>query len=297
MSERRQPLVDARESRPLKGIFLTVVGIGCITFNDAMMKLIIDDHPIGEAIFVRGLFALVPIAFLVRRAGGIRSLKFHDTAVQFWCVLLLVGPLFLYIFSLRLLPLSIATIIFFTNPLFVTLLAPWFLDERVGWRRLTAVLVGFAGASLIVKPVGDAFSWIIVGPLIVALLSGVRELVVRAALARETSESLLFYSTMAVMLTGLATAPFGWVALSGTDLILLAAAGLGFGFGIYLMTDGLRYGDASLLSLYKYSGIIWALILGFLLWREVPDVWTLSGTGLIIASGLYIVYRQRHITA
>jgi drug/metabolite transporter (DMT)-like permease len=102
---------------------------------------------------------------------------------------------------------------------------------------------------------------------------------------------------MAVMLTGLATAPFGWVALSGTDLILLAAAGLGFGFGIYLMTDGLRYGDASLLSLYKYSGIIWALILGFLLWREVPDVWTLSGTGLIIASGLYIVYRQRHITA
>ena len=267
MSEPRQPLVDARESRPLKGIFLTVVGIGCITFNDAMMKLIIDDHPIGEAIFVRGLFALVPIAFLVRRAGGIRSLKFHDTAVQFWCVLLLVGPLFLYIFSLRLLPLSIATIIFFTNPLFVTLLAPWFLDERVGWRRLTAVLVGFAGASLIVKPVGDAFSWIIVGPLIVALLSGVRELVVRAALARETSESLLFYSTMAVMLTGLATAPFGWVALSGTDLILLAAAGLGFGFGIYLMTDGLRYGDASLLSLYKYSGIIWALILGFLLWR------------------------------
>ncbi|HJP11404.1 MAG TPA: hypothetical protein QGF27_15385, partial [Arenicellales bacterium] len=61
MSEPRQPLVDARESRPLKGIFLTVVGIGCITFNDAMMKLIIDDHPIGEAIFVRGLFALVPI--------------------------------------------------------------------------------------------------------------------------------------------------------------------------------------------------------------------------------------------
>ena len=75
-----------------------------------MMKLIIDDHPIGEAIFVRGLFALVPIAFLVRRAGGIRSLKIHDTAVQLWCVLLLVGPLFLYIFSLRLLPLSIATI-------------------------------------------------------------------------------------------------------------------------------------------------------------------------------------------
>jgi len=83
---------DARESRPFKGIFLTVLGIGCITFNDALMKLIVADHPIGEAIFVRGLFALVPIAFLIYRAGGITSLRIHDTALQVWCVLLLVGP-------------------------------------------------------------------------------------------------------------------------------------------------------------------------------------------------------------
>ena len=297
MSDIQENHVDARESRPFRGIFLTVLGIGCITVNDALMKLIVTDHPIGEAIFVRGLFALVPIAFLIYRAGGIRSLRIHDTAVQLWCVLLLVGPLFLYIFSLRYLPLSIVTIIFFTNPLFVTMLAPWFLDERVGWRRLLAVLAGFAGASLVVKPVGDAFVWIMVVPLMVALLSAVRELVVRAALARETSVSLLFYSSIAVMLTGLATLPLGWDALSGADLAVLAAAGLGFGFGIYLMTDALRYGEASLLSLYKYSGIVWALILGFLLWHEVPDAWTLSGTGLIIASGLYIVCRERDTAA
>ena len=287
--------VDAREWRPLKGIALSVVGIGFITFNDAMMKLVVEQHPIGEAIFVRGLFALVPMAFLIYRAGGLRSLAVHNRGMQLWCALLLVGPLFLFVFSLSRLPLSIATIIFFTNPLFVTLLAPWFLNETVGWRRVSAVLVGFAGAMLVVKPVGDAFVWIMLGPLLVALLSAVRELIVRTALARETSESLLFYSSAAVTLTALATAPFGWVPLSWHTLVLLAASGMAFSLGIYLMTEGLRFGDASLLSQYKYTGIVWALGLGYLLWGESPDWWTLIGTVLIIASGLYIVFRQRRL--
>ncbi len=204
-------------------------------------------------------------------------------------------PLFLFVFSLSRLPLSIATIIFFTNPLFVTLLAPWFLNETVGWRRISAVLVGFAGATLVVKPVGDAFVWIMLGPLLVALLSAVRELIVRTALARETSVSLLFYSSAAVTLIALATAPFGWVPLSWHTLVLLAASGMVFSFGIYLMTEGLRFGDASLLSQYKYTGIVWALGLGYLLWEEAPDWWTLLGTVLIIASGLYIVLRQRRL--
>ena len=287
--------VDARESRPLKGIALSVLGIGFITFNDAMMKLVVENHPIGEAIFVRGLFALVPMALLIYRAGGWRSLGVYSMGMQFWCALLLVGPLFLFVFSLSMLPLSIATIIFFTNPLFVTLLAPSFLKETVGWRRISAVLLGFAGATLVVKPVGDAFVWIMLGPLLVALLSAVRELIVRTALARETSESLLFYSSAAVTLTALATAPFGWVPLSWHTLALLAASGMAFGFGIYLMTEGLRFGDASLLSQYKYTGIVWALGLGYLLWGELPDWWTLLGTGLIIVSGLYVVLRQRRL--
>ena len=287
--------VDAREWRPLKGVSLSVLGIGFITFNDAMMKLVVENHPIGEAIFVRGLFALVPTAFLIYRAGGWRSLGVYSMGMQFWCALLLVGPLFLFVFSLSMLPLSIATIIFFTNPLFVTLLAPSFLKETVGWRRISAVLLGFAGATLVVKPVGDAFVWIMLGPLLVALLSAVRELIVRTALARETSESLLFYSSAAVTLTALATAPFGWVPLSWHTLALLAASGMAFSFGIYLMTEGLRFGDASLLSQYKYTGIVWALGLGYLLWGELPDWWTLLGTGLIIVSGLYVVLRQRRL--
>ena len=129
-----------------------------------------------------------------------------------------------------------------------------------------------------------------------ALLSAVRELIVRTALARDTSESLLFYSSAAVTLTALATAPLGWVPLSGHTLMLLAGSGMAFSLGIYLMTEGLRFGDASLLSQYKYTGIVWALGLGYLLWGELPDWWTLLGTVLIIASGLYIVLRQHRLS-
>ena len=84
---------DAREWRPLKGIALSVLGIGFITFNDAMMKLVVEQHPIGEAIFVRGLFALVPMAFLIYRAGGLRSLAIHNMGMQLWSALLQVRPL------------------------------------------------------------------------------------------------------------------------------------------------------------------------------------------------------------
>ena len=101
-------------------------------------------------------------------------------------------------YSLSQLPLSTATIIFFTNPLFVTLLAPWLLRERVTWRRAITVSIGFAGAILVVDPGRAGFQWILLGPLMVALMSALRELVVRAALARETSVSLLFYSTTSV---------------------------------------------------------------------------------------------------
>ena len=76
--------IDGRESRPFKGILLTVLGIGCIMLNDAMMKLVVEDHPIGQAIFVRGLFATGPIVFLIHRAGGISSLKFHNTGIQIY---------------------------------------------------------------------------------------------------------------------------------------------------------------------------------------------------------------------
>ena len=284
---------ERREHRPFRGIALSVFGIGCITFNDSMMKLVVNEHPIGQAIFIRGIFVMLLVSLLVYRQGGLRVLRIHSLRLQFWSAFLLVLPLFLFIYALSQLPLSIATIIFFTNPLFVCLLAPIWLEERVTWLLGAAVALGFVGAALVLDPTSSAFEWVLLAPLAVALLSAFRELVLRRAMAHETAVSTLFYASLAVTIIAACTAPFGWVAMDWREYGLLALAACGFGLGIYSMTESLRFAAASLVAPYKYSAIVWALILGYLFWGEAPTPMVWLGTALIIASGLAVLYQQR----
>jgi drug/metabolite transporter (DMT)-like permease len=281
----------------VKGIILAIAGIGCITFNDAMMKLVIGDIPVAQAIFVRGCFAMLPIALLVSRTGGWRTLVIRNHRAQAWCAVLLAVPLFVFVYSLSQLPLSLATIIFFTNPLFVLLLAPRFLGEQLSRTRVIAVLTGFVGALMVMQPTASAFNWIMLGPVLVALLTGVRELVLRRVVVEESSGSILFYSSLAVTLCALATWPLGWAQLTGNQVGLLASASLGFGFGLFLMTEALRFAQASFLSPYKYSAVVWALLLGYVLWGEQLNPWAYAGTTLIVASGLYVALQGRRACA
>lgn len=287
---------DSREHRPFRGIALSVFGIGCITFNDSMMKLVVNDHPIGQAIFIRGIFVLLLISLLVYRQGGFRVLRIHSLRLQFWSAILLVLPIFLFIYALSQLPLSIATIIFFTNPLFVCLMAPIWLGERITWLLASAVTLGFVGAVLVLNPTSSTFEWVLLAPLAVALFSAIRELVLRQALARETATSTLFYATLSVTIVATCTFPLGWVAMDWREYGLLALSACGFGLGIYSMTEALRFAAASVVSPYKYSAIVWALILGYLFWGEVPTPMVWLGTALIIASGVAVLWAQRDAT-
>jgi drug/metabolite transporter (DMT)-like permease len=284
---------DSREHRPFRGISLSVFGMACITFNDTMMKLVVNDHPIGQAIFIRGMFVLLLISLLVYRQGGFRILRIHSMRLQLWSAILLVFPVFLFIYALSQLPLSIATIIFFTNPLFVCLFASIWLGERISWLLGSAVALGFVGGALVLNPTSSAFEWVLLAPLTVALLSAIRELVLRQAMASETAVSTLFYATLAVTVIAACTFPLGWVAMNGRECGLLALAACGFGLGIYSMTESLRFAPASLVAPYKYTAIVWALLLGYLFWGEspMPIVWL--GTALIIASGAAVLYDQR----
>ena len=284
---------DSREHRPFRGIGLSVFGIGCITFNDSMMKLVVNDHPIGQAIFIRGVFVLLLITLFVYRQGGFRVLRIHSMRLQLWSAILLVFPIFLFIYALSQLPLSIATIIFFTNPLFVCLFAWIWLGERITWILGSAVALGFVGAALVSNPTSSSFEWVLLAPLTVALLSAVRELVLRQAMARETAVSTLFYATLAVTGVAACTYPLGWIAIDGRECGLLGLAACGFGLGIYSMTESLRFSSASLVAPYKYTAIVWALILGYIFWGESPAPIVWLGTVLIIVSGAAVLYDQR----
>ena len=285
---------NSREHRPFRGIALSVFGIGCITFNDSMMKLVVNDHPIGQAIFIRGVFVLLLILLLVYRQGGLQVLRIDSLRLQFWSAVLLVLPIFLFIYALCQLPLSIATIIFFTNPLFVCLLAPIWLGERITWLLCSAVALGFIGAALVLNPTSSAFEWVLLAPLAVALLSAIRELVLRHAMACETAVSTLFYASLTVTIIAACTFPLGWVAMGWREYGLLALSACGFGLGIYSMTESLRFAAASVVAPYKYTAIVWALLLGYLFWGEAPTPVIWLGTALIIASGIAVLYGQRN---
>ena len=285
---------DSREHRHFRGIALSVFGIGCITFNDSMMKLVVNDHPIGQAIFIRGVFVLLLILLLVYRQGGLQALRIDSLRLQFWSAVLLVLPIFLFMYALSQLPLSIATIIFFTNPLFVCLLAPIWLGERMTWLLCSAVALGFIGAALVLNPTSNAFEWVLLAPLAVALLSAIRELVLRHAMAREAAVSTLFYASLTVTIIAACTFPLGWVAMGWREYGLLVLSACGFGLGIYSMTESLRFAAASLVAPYKYTAIVWALLLGYLFWGESPTPVIWLGTALILASGIAVLYGQRN---
>ena len=282
--------------RPLRGVALTIIGAGFIVCNDAAMKWVLADHPVGQAIFVRSLFVLVGLLMLAAlRPSMAQALRSRNVRLQLICAALLVISIFAFMFSLTRLPLSLAILIFFVNPLFITLLAPLVSDEIVGWRRRAAVLVGFAGAAVIIRPTDGGFDWILLGPVVAAFFSALRDLFVRKTLRGETSVSVLFYSTLAVALASSMTAWAGWPPLSLGALAVLALAAAGFGLGVFFATDALRFADASLLATYKYTSILWALAIGFILWHEVPTLIVCLGAVLIVVSGLYVIARERKL--
>jgi drug/metabolite transporter (DMT)-like permease len=257
--------------------------------NDAMLKWVVTDHPLGETIFVRGMFALIPTLFLVYRHGGRAALRIHDFKAQVVCAVLLVLPIFLFIFSLRHLDLGVAIILVYAGPLLATALGSWVLHERVDARRWGAVGVGFAGVVLVVQPASQAFSPLMLIPVLVALLIAARDIIVRRMLARESTVSIHLYSSLAVMLIALVTSVHEWVPLSLQAWLSLALSGLGFGFGIFFVTDALRYADVSLVSPFKYTGVVWALALGYLMWGEVPTMPVVAGALVIVGSGLFLL--------
>lgn len=263
-------------------------GIGLVTVNDAMIKWVVTDYPLGEAVFVRGVFALLPTLFLVSRHGGLASLRVRDWRGQLICAALLAVPIFLFVYSLRHLELGVAVILIYSGPLLATALGSWLLRERVDVWRWSAVGAGFAGVALVVQPTGQTFTPILLLPLLVALLVAARDIVVRRLVVGESTIAIHFYSSVAVLMVALFTV-HEWVYLPLAVWLSLALAGLGFGFGIYLVTDALRYADVSLVSPFKYTSVVWALLLGYLLWGEVPTVLVIIGALVIVATGVFLI--------
>ena len=275
-----------------RGIVCMLLGVILLCLNDALIKSLTLGYPVGELLFVRGLFICPWILILAHRAGGLRSLRVTNVKGQAWRGLCVIAGSFLFVTGLRYLPLADAVAIAFTGPLFVTAMAPYALGEKVGWRRRGAVLAGFLGVLIMARPGGEALQWAVLLPLGAALCGGVRDLITRRIARSETTVAMLGVTTGVVMLAGLATAPWGWAPLRRADLWVFAASGVVVAGAHYLMIEAFRHAEAALVAPFKYTTMIWAVLFGYLFFGDLPDAWTLAGAAVVILAGLYILHRE-----
>ncbi len=263
-----------------------------LTMNDGVVKWLSGDYQVGQILTFRGAAAVILITgvLLWRREFNIFEVRYPK--VQLLRAVLMIASTFLFVNGLRLMPLADTVAVAFVGPIFVTALAPILLSERVGWRRWSAVLVGFAGVLIILRPGGDGLHWAALLPAGAALCGACRDLLTRGISHGEASGTTLFYSTLGVALAGAVTAPFGWQTPALADLGLFVVAGMLLSIAHFLHIETFRFAEAAVVTPFKYSALLWAMAIGFLVWGDIPDNRTLLGAALLIGSGLYIFHRE-----
>ena len=281
----------------VRGAIYMMLSMAGFVLNDTLMKSLAETLPMFQAIFIRGLFATALIGAL---AWHRRALWFRPCGRTAKIISLRVigelGATIFFITALFNMPIANATAILQVSPLAVTLGAAVFLGEAVGWRRYSAIMVGFLGVMLIVRPGSDGFTLYSVYALFAVGFFVLRDLVTRRLPQDVPSLFITVISSLAVMImAGLLTSTVSWQAMTFSQIGTLALAAVfvlvGYFFGVMTM----RVGDIGFVSPFRYTILIWAIVLGFLVFGDIPDFLTLVGSSIVVLTGLYAFYRERRL--
>jgi drug/metabolite transporter (DMT)-like permease len=290
------PPFPERRTEVAPAIVCMLIGAAVLTLNDALIKGLTATYPTGELLFIRGVFVWPWILLFAMRSGGFASLRIHNIKGQALRGVCVIASAFLFITGLRHLTLADAIAVSFMGPLFITAMAPLILGEKVGWRRWIAVLVGFAGVLFMLRPGSAVLQWAIIFPLGATICGGFRDLITRRIAGTETTVAVLAVTTTVVLLAGLSTASFiVWVPPRPADIATLAASGALIAVAHTLMIEAFRRGEAALVAPFKYSSLLWATLIGFFMFGELPDPWTIVGAVIIVLAGLYVLHRETQL--
>lgn len=273
-------------------IVCMLCSVGLLTCNDTIVKSLSAHYPTGQLLFIRGLFVWPWIFMLAFWYGGLHTMRIKSFDGQILRSLCVIASAFLFVAGLRVLPLAETVAAAFTGPLFITALAPFMLGERVGWRRWLAVCVGFSGALVMIRPGTDTLQLAVLFPLAAAFCAGLRDVITRRIAQTESPVAVLAVATAAMVIAGAATLPFAWVEVQTDHLWRFALSGAVIAPAQLLMIEAFRRGEAAVVAPFKYTSLVWALILGFLVFGDFPDSWTLAGAAIIMSAGLYVLHRE-----
>ncbi len=288
------PAALARARR--RGIALVLMASATFALAAAFAKAIGASVPVAEVILFRNLFAIPALLPVVLAAGGWAALRTRNpmshAARTVFGMMGMVGAFYGYVH----LPIATVTALGFTMPLFLTVLSVPLLGERVGWRRGIAVLVGFAGVMLMVRPGGEgmrgeglAVTLCLLGSVGWALaMITIRKM----GEAGESAVAIVFWFAVgSAVLAGIAAIPV-WVWPTPLQWALLVGIGLVSAVAQVMMTSAYRSGETTLLAPFEYSGIVWTTALGGFIWAELPDMWDFAGIAVLVGAGLYIWHRE-----
>lgn len=277
------------------GVAVMLLGMLLFALNDAMGKWLVATYSQGQVILIRSAAALVILVPIVWRAGPSGLVKIERPVLQVARVFFSTAELFCFYFAVAALPLADVMTYWLAAPIYVAALSPFLLGEKVGWRRWTAIAIGFVGVLIALKPssasLTSAALFSILGSAAFAfmMLSG-RQL-------RNTPDTVLaFWQIIGAALAGIVAVfltPSGWLPVqSGFDLALLGLLGVVAMAAHVLVNRALKLADAATVAPLQYTLLLWAVIFGWLFFGDVPQTSIVLGAGLIVLSGLYIFFRE-----
>jgi len=283
---------DARSAR-LAGIGLMLLGVFMFSFGDALGKFIVATYSVGQLLCLRAAAALAVLSPVIwRRRAEFRRLE--RPWLQLLRVMLSTLEVAAFFLAVVYLPLADVITYYLAGPIFVTAMSALVLGEHVGWRRWSAILIGFCGVLIALRPSSQSFSW----PALIALggsLSFATLMLITRHL-RATPDIVMATSQFAgTFLLGAVLMPFGWVTPSAGSLVMFAAAGLISVSALLCVNRSLKLAPASVVVPFQYSMIVWAVIFGIAVFGDVPQRATIVGAAIIIAAGLYIVLREHRL--
>lgn len=275
------------------GVAVMLLGIFLFALNDTLGKWLVATYSVGQVLLVRSIAALLVLWPFLWRMGWRPLFSVERPRMQILRVGLSSLEVYAFYFAVIYLPLADVMTYWLAAPIYVAAMSPILLGEHVGWRRWTAIFIGFAGVLIALEP----SSAMLTAPALISvfgtfcfafmMLSG-------RALRSTPDKVLVFWQSVGAGLLGLVTAPFGWVEPSGFDLMLLGGLGVVAMVAHVCVNRAMKLADAAVVAPFQYTLLFWAVVFGFIVFGDVPRPAMLIGAAIIVAAGLFIFFRERN---
>lgn len=276
----------------LAGILLMLVGDLMFALNDAMGKWLVASFSVGQVLLLRSLGAFLVLGPMLARSSTTALLKVEKPGLQFARVLMATGDTGLFYAAVVYLPLADVMTFYMAGPIYVAAISHFFLGERIGWRRWLAVLIGFVGVIIALRPSEAMLSWPSVFALI-GSLSFALSLVLGRVLRSTPDVTLVTWQTLGALVAGIFFSVGNWSPFTGSELFALLLLGVVSCSAHLLITRSLKLAPASVLAPLQYTLLLWAIVFGWAFFGDFPDNQTLAGAAIIVIAGMFIFHRAK----